>query len=211
MKRFFNFILGCVLFVSCAIPCAAVSNNPENTEMDLHLEYMEFYNNQEYYKNLAKTQGYTLIISVGEEYAQMETERINAAVQQNDEVLPATDAPISTYGVEVPTSKHNVSWWGKYKIDGLSVQSTLYTEKKVYGVTDYEFSLYNRYDEDSDLTFKVTTHGFNKSGDDYFYVDPGETVIRYYQTSKTSDTAYLEFRAPVNVEGYIQKGTKPEE
>ena len=72
-------------------------------------------------------------------------------------------------------------------------------------MTDYEISLHNRYDASSKLSFKVITHGFYGSGDSNFYVDAGKTVIEYLRTRDVNDTAYLEFRAPVSVEGYIKE------
>lgn len=72
-------------------------------------------------------------------------------------------------------------------------------------MTDYEISLHNRYDASSKLSFKVITHGFYGSGDSNFYVDADKTVIEYLRTRDVNDTAYLEFRAPVSVEGYIKE------
>lgn len=48
--------------------------------------------------------------------------------------------------------------------------------------------------------------GISGSGNFTFYVSPGETVIEYGRTSSSSSTMYLEFRAPVSVEGYIKEG-----
>ena len=206
MKRMVYILLACAIILFCGIPCAAASENSDNTKNELHLEYMEFYNNQEYYKDLARTQGYTLRVSVGSEYEDLEIARINESV--SDE--PNNYSEAITRGVEIPTNRYNIALWKQYTIKGLSVQSTLYTEKKFYGITDYEVSIYNRYDKDSDLTFLVTPHGFTKSGNNAFYVDPQETVIQYFQTMDKSHETYLEFRAPVSVEGYIKEGTKPE-
>lgn len=186
-------------------PCEFADTCSAANGKELHLEYMEFYNNQGYYKSLAKKLGYTLVISVGEEFEKLEQQRIFEESQQPVRSIDEEVAP-STRGVSIPTKKYKITDTNQYTIDGHAVQSTLYTEKMVYGVTGYEVSIHNRYEKDTGLTLEVTTHGFLNN--DYFYVDPGKTVIRYYTTHATTDTAYLEFRAPSAVDGYIKKGVE---
>lgn len=90
---------------ACALPAAADNYEAPNTEKELKLEYMEFYENQEYYKTLAKNEGYRLVISVGKEYEDLETARLEAEAQEIDELVPGTMAR----GTEVPTKKYNVA------------------------------------------------------------------------------------------------------
>lgn len=199
MKKTFCTLMAFLMFFACALPAAADNYEAPNTEKELKLEYMEFYENQEYYKTLAKNEGYRLVISVGKEYEDLETARLEAEAQEIDELVPGTMAR----GTEVPTKKYNVAK-KQYNLAGLAVQSTLYTQKNVYGATYYEMSIHNRYKETSKLMLKVTTNGYTKSGDTDFYVNPGETVIQYGRTHYTSELVYLKFRAPVSVEGYIK-------
>ena len=202
MKKFTRIIcvvLCMVMAMSLPMGVSADSYTNADTTKKLELEYMEFYNNQEYYKALARNEGYTLIISVGEEYEALETARLKAEAQEIDELIPGN----KTRGTTVPTSKYNVAK-KQYTISGHSVQSTLYTQKKVYGAINYEMSIHNKYSATSGLTLKVTTDGFIQSGDMYFFVDPGKTVLKYGSTHHTSDLVYLAFRAPVSVDGYIK-------
>lgn len=199
MKRIISLAIVLTVILSCAVPCSARDLDAKSSNNELHLEYMEFYNNQAYYKNLARTQGYTLVISVGEEYEALEAERIRASVQSNND--DKADDIMSTRGVKIPTQKYNVITKGKYEINGTSVKDTLYTEKAFYGTTSYEVSIHSRYPRKSEIWFKCYTHGLDK--DTNFAVGPGSTVIKYLTTSLEENRFYLEFSAPVNVDGYV--------
>ena len=125
MKRNFALLIVIVLLLLCVNPVSAEEYSSERIPKELHLEYMEFYDNQDYYKNLARNQGYRLVISVGPEFEELEEARIRADNSEFDGLVPAQ----ISRGVDVPTRKHNVAK-KEYKISGRAVQSTLYTEKK---------------------------------------------------------------------------------
>lgn len=205
MKRILSLVLVLTAILSCAMPCSATEFDAKSTDNEIHLKYLEFYNNQAYYKNLARTQGYTLVISVGEEFEALETERIHESVRSNSDAddMENTEDIASPRGVNIPTRKWNVVDDGKYEIDGLSVQNTLYTQKKFCGATSYEVSIHNRYSKDSHIWFHCYTHGLSQ--DTNFAIEAGKTVIKYLTTSSTENNFYLEFSAPVNVDGYVME------
>ena len=62
-------------------------------------------------------------------------------------------------------------------------------------------SIHSRYPRKSEIWFKCYTHGIDK--DTNFAVGPGSTVIKYLTTSLEENRFYLEFSAPVNVDGYV--------
>lgn len=106
----------------------------ETDSMELHVEYMEFYNNQQYYKDLAKNEGYTIIINVGEEYADLENERIANEAVQIDELVSEKQ---TRYGTP-PTQPWNVLTQGTKGFSGTATNSICYTKFLYCGCTSYD-------------------------------------------------------------------------
>lgn len=186
------------MLLNLAIPCFAFSSeaNEDSTDLVLHLEYMEFYNNQEYYKEFARTNDYTLIISVGEEYIDLETSRIYGS---NSKDRTITDNEIVPYGSSAPTDPWNCYLKNKRPFNTDNANSTVYMEFYVIGGTTYEVSCTNLYDHQS-ITYK--THG-NSSGTQTISVPKSSTVIKYFAVDTDSTPFYLSFPAPSRTRGYV--------
>lgn len=95
---------------------------------------MEFYNNQQYYKDLAKNKGLTIIIDVGEEYADLESARIANEAAQNNQLVPVVQPRTG----DIPTSEWNILQQGKKDFRGTATNTICYTSFKYWGCTSYE-------------------------------------------------------------------------
>lgn len=194
MKRLLAFALVASLLLVPGV--VAVGMEVQSTDNDeIQVAYMEFYNNQEYYYNLAR-EGYTIIILVGEAYADVEKERLEDDSEQTNALLPGT----MTRGSTVPTASWNVISLGKYDFSGSATQSSLYTNYKLCGSTSYLITVYNEYDSTS---ISGVVHGVQES-DRTFTVAPLTTMVRVYNTSSKYDYIYLGFYPPVRVSGSVK-------
>ena len=167
----------------------------ETDSMELHVEYMEFYNNQQYYKDLAKNEGYTIIINVGEEYADLENERIANEAVQIDELVSEKQTRDGT----PPTQPWNVLTQGTKGFSGTATNSICYTKFLYCGCTSYEVSIYNSSPHNT-LYFR-----FYNTGDGTTYsLSTGTSVIKYVALNPETKF-YLGFDAPGQASGYVAR------
>lgn len=188
-------VLSCLVsssFATNPIQSSDISSKPE-----LHLEYLEFYENQQYYKDLARTNGYRLVINVGDEYADLERARIAQEQENASSLIPVSGAR----GASVPTKEWDISKKGTYRFEGYANNSPLYTQYYITGWTSYEVSVYNNWDKYVTQGFAYgTTRGANVGVN--FSCDTQTTTIEYF-TCKSDSHFYLMFQQPADVEGYI--------
>lgn len=186
---------GNFMVLSLAIPCSATTtsetSNMEGTEIHVD-EYMDFYNNQQYYKNLV-AQGYTVIVNVGEEYAEMEEARIEAESNEMDELIESKGR-----GTSVPTARWNINTEGKYSFSGSAAYSTLYLGYLIYGHDGYGTTVYNKSETN---TLTVNAHGCISERS--FTVDPLTSRLEKFTMFSASNNFYLSFNAPSYFSGTI--------
>lgn len=197
MKRLICLSLIFILISSLATPVFALStNSSESTDLILNLEYMDFYNNQDYYRTLARENGYTLVISVDDEYIELEKERISSNNSKNRAVV---DSDIIPYGSSAPTTPWNCYEKNKRTFSTDNANTTVYMNYYVIGSTTYEVSCTNLYSHAA-ITYK--THG-NSSGTQTVSVPKSSTVIKCFSVDTDRTPFYLSFPAPSRTEGYV--------
>lgn len=197
MKKLIALALVSILFFSLTTPVFASSTyEAEDTDLILNLEYMEFYNNQEYYRTLAAVEGYTLIISVDDEYIQLEEERIGCSSTENRAV---DNDGITPYGASVPNNSWNCYLKNERSFSTDNANTTRYMDYYVIGGTTYEVSCTNLYNHAA-ITYK--THG-NSSGTQTVSVPKSSTVIKCFSVDTDTTPFYLSFPAPCRAKGYV--------
>lgn len=198
MKQIISVVLTIIMIVSFTIPCYATSNqNNETADKVVYVEYLEFYDNEQYYKDLAKNDGYTVFIHVGKEYAEIEMQRLKSVAECSNRLIGNTQAR----GSSVPTDTWNIHTQGAYFLEDPStaVTSVLYTNFKIYGCEAYEASIFNEYDHTS-ITYYMHGHS---SGPNSVTVPPLTRALNYYGTGDSSQYIYASFSPPVCVSGFI--------
>ena len=193
MKKRLSLLLVCILIFS-VVPTVGKASEIEESK-DIYVEYLEYYDNEEYYVNLAKNYGYTIYIHVGEEHAEEEAARFGIS----EESLNKNGEEIEPRGLSIPTSLWDISSQGKDDIDGFSNSTPLYTEFKYYGITHYGVRLYN-YSTTNTLT--CVPSNFYEFGDT-FTLEPRYSVLKFMTAYNTNTKVYLKFFAPCYVKGYI--------
>lgn len=167
----------------------------ESDSMELYVEYMEFYDNQQYYKELAKNEGYTIVINVGEEYADLENERIANEAVQIDELVSGMQARDAS----VPQEEWNVLTQGTKGFSGTATNTICYTKLKYYGCTAYEVSIYNS------SSYNTLNYRFYNTGDSTTYsLSTGTSIIKYVPLNPET-RFYLGFDAPGQATGYVAR------
>lgn len=192
----FRKICAFFLALACLQSTAAFATTVDSQEKnpnELQVEYMEFYNNQQYYKDLAKNKGLTIIIDVGEEYADLESARIANEAAQNNQLVPVVQPRTG----DIPTSEWNILQQGKKDFRGTATNTICYTSFKYWGCTSYEVSVYNS------NPYKSLSYKYYGTGDTSTYtLDSGKAVIRYIPLNP-STRFYLGFYAPAEFSGYV--------
>lgn len=169
-------------------------------ERVLELEYMEFYNNQDYYMSLVEEEDYTLHFYVEEEYRELEAARQAESVNCTDELQP-----IMTRGTNPPTKEHKI-FKGALSFSGKALYSNLYTNYYCTGSPWYNVTINNYRQGNQMLTVKAynvlssqTTTAFRA----------GTTIKKYTMAGighvPVQNHFYLCFYAPVDVSGTIAK------
>lgn len=194
LQKITAFILA-LLCLQVPTASATTVDVQEVDSMELYVEYMEFYNNQQYYKNLAKNEGYTIIINVGEEYADLENERIANEAAQIDELVSGKQARDGT----VPTKEWDILNQGAKGFSGTATNTTCYTEYKYYGWTAYEVSIYN-----SSSNYTLYYRFYNTGNSTTYSLSPGTSVIQSVALNPET-RFYLGFDAPGQTTGYVEK------
>lgn len=204
-KKMMSMCLALSLVFALAIPAGATVEGSINTdykEVVLELEYMDFYENQEYYMSLVCDKNYTLHFDLNDEYRELEQARLAESVSAVDEMQPSM-----TRGTSVPTQAHDIRK-GKLSFAGEAVYSDLYTNYYCIGSSWYVVSLIN---DDADYRpLRVTAYNVLSSQTTTSF--PAGGTIKKYTMTGTGATApskhfYLRFSAPVNVSGTIERYT----
>ncbi len=169
----------------------------------IELEYPDFISNEDYYRTLAKEEGYILDIEVPEEYADEEAARI-------EEMSENTDAATFdlTRSQAKPTKKWNILTDGKYNLSAVNnVSVTLYSQYLFTGWTSYEVSIYNERKDNHDFTVKAYENKplFDDLIEDEHTVKPGHTVIMYVVPSSDTAAWYLKFEGYSTLSGYVAR------
>lgn len=221
MKKFISIFMSALML--CGVLSATAFANEESTEIEtsdapvLELEYMDFYENEDYYMNLVEEKGYILHYNVPAEYDELECERIAKNAAENTELVPSL-----TRGTSAPTKGVSTTGGGlRYSFAGHALYSTLYTDTYYTGATHYVVNFYNRnylledmgisnggnlslqvraYNVVSSMANKTIGNTGNPNGTGY--------VVKYAMNgnSVTAKNArfYLSFSAPVYAAGYIR-------
>jgi len=204
MKKVISFMLvvtmalSLVTFASAATEYDAVSVAEEETVLEL--EYMEFYENQDYYMDLVETKGYTLHFYVDEEHRDLEMARQAEDVNCVDEM-----SSVMTRGTTVPTKEHNILN-GALSFEGKADYSDLYTNYYCTGSSWYTVTVNNYIYSNRMLTVRA----YNVLSGQETTTFPSGTTIKKYTMKGSGATAprnhfYLRFDAPVNVSGTIAR------
>lgn len=208
LKKFTSLMMAMVMSVSCmAFTASAVeaTDDAEATQQNsvvkvsgdvAHIEdYMEFYNNQDYYIDWARENGYSLFINVPDEYMEMEKQRI-----LGDDYAGEVLTGMVTRGLKAPTAVWDISKKGKYEFSVESSASKIYTNYKFTGQTTYCMTTLNM----SNVSSGGTAYGVIDSRKTFSTFGSG-TVINFFHTSTLSPTPfYVCFNAPAYLVGSIQ-------
>ena len=206
-KRLITLMLALSLAFALAIPAGAAvvdamvpTDVPEPTVVtdkpELYLDYMEFYNNQEYYKNLVLTEDYRLFINVGEEYADMEYARI---MDGADEVDTLT-SNVLTRGTSIPDDEWNINTKGTYHFTVDTDAPTIYTKYYFTGANAYLLTVFNPYNSSGGATIYGAI-GSPLKVNAFF-----GTVIQKY-SSLMGSRFYVGFHKPAHISGSIEKAS----
>lgn len=211
-KRFVTLVLALVLACSLAIPVGAVVAQEPTTaapseRIVLELEYMDFYENQDYYMSLVRDKDYTLHFDVPEEYQELEDARQAENGTAVQALVPGPEAgDIVPYGPTVPTVAHNISTQGTYSFNGEAAYTDLYTNRYFIGSAWYIVTV-NNHNHTNEL---LTVTAYNVISKGTMAYKEGTTIEKYTMsgTGATANTKhfYLKFHAPVNVTGTIARG-----
>ena len=184
-----------MLMITGSVAFAAEVAPVEDNEISL--EYQEYYDNQDYYNNLAKN-GYTLYVHVGPEYDEWEMERITEKSTGSEDCLVQSDP--YTRELTIPTYYYDMLERGKKVISGSTTTTLgyLFTNYIYHGCSSFEISLYNRGDDtlEVDLVQEGSSVAFES------YDIPAETTVIKYTTE---DYWYGRFKNPCSVYGYVAR------
>ena len=183
MKKFISIFMSALML--CGVLSATAFATEETTEVEtsaeltLKLEYMDFYENQDYYMDLVRDKDYTLCIDVPEEYQELEEARIAEGANDTDEMVPDI-----ARGAGIPTVGHSILQ-GSYTFKGEATYTNLYTEKYVYGNTQYIVTVNNSRYGNQALTCKA----FNVVSNSQFTCNAGSTVVKKLTMKGSGPTA----------------------
>lgn len=208
LKKLTSLMMAMAIAVSCMVFTAnavEVTQPMEETLKDSAVkvtgdvarieDYMEFYNNQEYYITWASENGYSLSINVPSECMEMEKARI-----LGDGYVNELFTGVVTRGLSAPTAVWDISQKGKYDFSVSSSASKIYTNYKFKGKTTYCMSTLNM----SNVSSGGTAYGV-VGGTKTFSTFGSSTVINFFNTSTLSSTPfYVCFNAPAYLTGSIQ-------
>lgn len=208
LKKLTSLMMAMVMSVSCmAFTANAVeaTDDAEVTQQNPAVkvtgdvarieDYMEFYNNQDYYIDWARENGYSLSINVPDEYMEVEKQRI-----LGDDYAGEVLTGMVTRGLSAPTAVWDISQKGKYEFSVNSSASKIYTNYKFKGQTTYCMSTLNM----SNVSSGGTAYGVI-GGPKTFSTFGSGTVINFFNTSTlASSSFYVCFNAPAYLVGSIQ-------
>ena len=195
--KFLRTFSAATLLLLCFVQCAFAASAPPETSIkeELHLDYLEFYENQDYYNNLARTEGYRLVVYVGEEYAELEEARIASESESVHTLIPVT-----TRGLSIPSKGWNIANKGPYSFKGIAQHQPLYTDCYITGYTSYKVTAYNGSNAKTSAQAWGVRVGFEP-----FSCPARSTVIEYFVPTSSSSHFYLKFFPYVDIKGTIAK------
>lgn len=203
-----SILMLCTVF--CATAFAGTTEIPEATTPAeppiLELEYMDFYENEDYYMNLVIEKDYTLHYNVPAEYEELERARIaKDADTPNGIDLYSIMSP----GDYPPTVEKKTVPGTKYYFNGESHYGDRYTLNYYTGATHYVASIHNANSTNSsaqNLKLHVIANGVIPSQSSKYY-DEGTTVTKYTMSGNEVTAKkghfYLCFKGPMTADGYI--------
>lgn len=201
-------ILLCLMFIlafALAISAGATEGEPETTVSEegpvLVLEYVDYYENEDYYLSLVDDKNYTLRIQANEEQQELERAKMLEKASCVDELCP-----VIARHAYVPTQGWDIVSKGTYTLEGLSSTSALYTNYYFTGSSWYRLTVLNC--NESSPT-GITAYNV-LSSQTTTTCRAGEILKKKYTMSGTGATAntkhfYLRFSAPVNMTGTIER------
>ena len=198
MKKIISVFLSALMVCSVLSVSAFAAETPRegtSSEPVLRLEYMEFYNNQDYYMDLVREEGYCLYIDVNEEYREMELARITEGTEKINELT----APV-TRGSSVPNKEWNIVQKGKYSFRVDTASTQVFTNYYFTGASTYVVTMTN-------ISNVVPAGGcaYNTvTGTSPFGGSSG-TVIKRFAARSSSAHFYMHFSAPSYIIGSIEK------
>lgn len=204
---FLSSLMLCTVFCTTAFAAEDPAYSSDEGGIVLELDYMDFYENEEYYMNLVIEKDYILHFNVPDECRELERERRerNKRVEQvNGEFIGLTPA-ISRYDYIPTIGIHTTPGTGQsFHVKGNSSLVTLYTNNYYTGSTHYIFDFENTNYTNVKLHIKAYNVIDSQSSK---YFSSGSYVIKYTMkgnsTTAKQQRFYLQFDPPVHAEGDI--------
>ncbi len=198
-KRIFCIALSLLMLSSALSVSAFAVDSEESTPTNyLYIEnYMQFYENQDYYLNLVDTENYCLYINVPDEYIELERTRILSEASSVQSLRPNTAAR----GLSAPTIEWNIAQKGTYAFDVDTDSSPVYTNRYFTGVTSYRVSVLNT----SNVKPGVAYFYGNNSRPRTIDLSSAGSVIKNFNVSTTTTPFYICFTAPAYLVGNVKE------
>ena len=174
------------------LPGYAYSDFDDSQVDYLYVEYEEFHGNRAYYDKLL-LQGYAIIVSVGDEYADEEIARFTQSGTDIHKLVPSIQRGTSAQTVEKDI--HSIS----YTFTCDANYQYLYTNYKFYGCEAY---LINGFNEDYDNNLRIRVYGTSQGTDDYS-VPARSSIYVHFATVSSSQRWYAMFDPPSHAYGDI--------
>ncbi len=200
MKRFLSIFLSLVMISSAlsssVFAAEAQGYGSDNSQILYVDDYMEFYENQDYYMDLVDNQHYVLVIDVPDEYLEMEKTRIAGGAEVN----ALTEGP-TTRGTSVPTRAWNVNTNGTYSFSVSTAKTPIYTNYYFVGANAYRMSVLNT---SNVVPAGAYVYGYS-SGRKFVetYSSKTSTVVYSFPIANPNSHFYVCFLAPSYLMGSI--------
>jgi len=142
LATFLSILMLFSLFCTMAFAAEAPKSTTSPTVVpvkgpELHLEYTEFYNNQDYYMDLVRNEDYVLYIDVGEENLETEIARLT------DGATVDRWEPSLSRGTNPPSKGYNIVSEGTYHFSVDTPRSRIYSNYYFVGASSYIVSMTN--------------------------------------------------------------------
>ena len=193
MRRFVAIIYILSVLSLCVLPSYAYSDFDDSQVNYLYVEYEEFHGNRAYYDEML-LQGYAIIVSVGDEYADEEIARFTQAGTNIHELVPGMQR-----GTTTPTVEKDIHSIGSYSFTCNADYQYLYTNYKFYGCEAY---LINGFNEDYNNRLRIRVFGTSQGTVDYS-VPPRSSIYVHFGTGSSSQRWYPMFYPPSHAYGDI--------
>ncbi len=193
MRRFLAIIFSILILSLCVLPSYAYSDFNDSQVDYLYVEYDEFHDNRAYYDELL-LQGYAIIVSVGDEYADEEIAQFTQAGTNINELVPSMQR-----GTAPPTDESDIHRIAPYVFTCNADYQYLYTNCKFYGCDAY---LMNGFNEDYNNSLRIRVFGTSKGTVDYS-VPARSAIYVHFATDSASQRWFAMFYPPSHAYGDI--------